>query len=265
VPIAATPKAVLISISLMKYLDDNGIAHNSRNKGDLHLIPAGSSATPTPTVPKERLNYHNGMIAAEAIAQEHQAKPHTKVQKNVMVDTPKGRRDVDILVTRHQGTPKSEEIRIESKLGKQNLPSVAKGSNIRAQIDKDVAALAEHRTKAPIPHAVGRTMYWAGKVARPLGTLLSGVEIHSAFQADGNKVGIHTVSKVAGIAGGAVGGILGGAALGAALGSVVPVAGTAIGAVLGGATALVGSMLGGLAGEAFASNTAQRIGNWFSG
>jgi len=246
---------------LIEHLDNNGIKHNGTDKKKLRPVPEGAMAKPAQGMSLGQLNNRNGAAAADAIAQRYKGDKNTKVQQNVMVDTPKGKRDVDIRVIKNQGLPTSEEIRIESKLGKQSLPGVAQGSNIRAQIEKDVSALDEHRAKSRVPHAVGRTLYRAGQFLRPVGLVLSGLEIRDAMKADGNRVGMHTASKVSSIAGGALGGAAGGAvgamkgaAIGAAVGSVVPVVGTAIGAAVGGIVgAVTGGALGGLAGEAIAS------------
>ena len=201
-----------------------------------------------------------------------------EVQRNVVVDTPLGKRDIDILATKHAGHPTlSEAIHIESKLGRKGLPEVSQGSNTRRQADKDIAALAEHKANAPSAQARGRDLHAAGhidinkggglaqagkvakvvgKIARPVGAVITAFEICDAFQADGNKVGVKTAGKVASLAGSA-GGAWAGAAAGAALGSVVPGVGTLIGGVVGG-------IVGGLVGEAVMSKAFDAVKGWFS-
>ena len=194
------------------------------------------------------------------------------------MDTPLGRREVDILATKNVGHPTlSEEIRVESKVGSRSLPAQATGSNVRRQADKDIAALADRHANAPAAQARGHSLHAAGnsaldkgsalakagaaantvgKIARPVGAVMTAFEIGGAFKADGNKVGVNTMGKVAGLAGGA-GGAWAGAAAGAALGSVVPGVGTVIGGVVGG-------IVGGLAGEAVVSKAFDAVKGWFS-
>lgn len=93
-------------------------------------------------------------------------------------------------------------------------------------------------------------------MARPIGIAISALEIGSAFQADGNRIGINTAGKVTSLAGGA-GGAWAGAAAGAALGSVVPGVGTVVGGIVGG-------IVGGLAGENVASKAFNAVKGWFS-
>lgn len=145
------------------------------------------------------------------------------------------------------------------------------------QVDKDAAALAQHRADAPAAQARGHQLHaqgtaaldegaklahagklaqTVGKIARPVGAVISAFEIGSAFRADGNKVGVNTMGKAASIAGGA-GGAWAGAAAGAALGSVVPGAGTVFGGIVGG-------IVGGLVGEAAVSKAFDTVKNWFS-
>ncbi|MDO5624988.1 MAG: hypothetical protein Q4G71_09890 [Pseudomonadota bacterium] len=273
---AVTGKGVP-SKPLIDYLNSKGIQHNSDGVKPRH---AGSIANAGEArqagVDPNKINNHNGKVAENALADELRAKGYT-VRQNVMVDTPLGKREVDILATKNVGHPTlSEEIRIESKVGKNGLPGTAQGSNVRMQVDKDAAVLAQHRTEAPAAqtrghqlHAqgtatldqggkwvqAGRAAQVVGKIARPVGAVISAFEIGSAYQADGNKVGVNTVGKVAGLAGGA-GGAWAGAAAGAALGSVVPGVGTVIGGVVGG-------IVGGLAGEAVVSGVFNAVKSWF--
>lgn len=146
------------------------------------------------------------------------------------------------------------------------------------QIDKDAAVLAQQKSLGPAAQVRGRQLYdqgttalkksstlakagkavkFAGKVARPIGIAISALEIGSAFQADGNRIGINTAGKVTSLAGGA-GGAWAGAAAGAALGSaIVPGVGTVIGGIVGG-------IVGGLAGENVATKAFNAVKGWFS-
>ncbi len=266
---------------LMRYMDSHGIQHNGKAP---NAPPAGSVANAQQAsrigVPANQINNHNGTVAENAIAQRLRAQGYT-VQQNAMVDTPLGKRDVDVLATKNVGHPTlSEEIRVESKAGggspTRPLERVAKGSNNRAQIDKDASVLAEHKAKAPAAQAQGRQLHTqgteaidrgselakagkaarvVGKIARPIGVVASAFEIGSAYKADGNKVGLNTAGKVASLAGGA-GGAWAGAAAGAAIGSVVPGVGTVIGGVVGG-------IAGGLLGEAAVSGAFESVKGWF--
>lgn len=263
---------------LVRYLDHAGIKHNAERP---RIAPTGSVANAADAarngIPANQINNHNGRIAEDVLADELRAKGYT-VQRNVIVKTPLGDRELDILATKNVGHPTlSEEIRIESKVGHKSLPKTAQGSNVRRQIDKDAAALADYRANAPEAHAKGRQLHAqgteaverggyltragkavqvVGKVARPLGAVVSAFEIRGAYEADGNKIGVNTVGKTAALAGGA-GGAWAGAAAGAALGSVVPGVGTVIGGVVGG-------IAGGLLGEAVVSKAFDSVKSWFS-
>ena len=276
---AVTNKGV-VSQPLVKYLDQGGILHNAEKP---NAAPLGSvananaqAATANGVKPKP-INIHNGDVAEDAIEAKWRARGYD-VQRKVLVDTPLGRREVDILATKNVGHPTlSEEIRVESKVGSRSLPAQATGSNVRRQADKDIAALADRHANAPAAQARGHSLHAAcnsaldkgsalakagaaantvGKSARPVGAVMTAFEIGGAFKADGNKVGVNTMGKVAGLAGGA-GGAWAGAAAGAALGSVVPGVGTVIGGVVGG-------IVGGLAGEAVVSKAFDAVKGWFS-
>lgn len=262
---------------LINYLDGHGIDHNGARPSRPAAGSVNQATASAQGVATNQINNHNGAVAENALADDLRARGYT-VQQNVVVDTPLGKRDVDILATRNVGHPtRSEEIRIESKVGRQSLPSTASGSNVRRQIDKDAANLAQHRADAPAAQARGHQLHAqgtsslddgaklaqagkaarvVGKIARPLGVVIGAFEIGGAYKADGNKVGVNTMGKVAGIAGGA-GGAWAGAAAGAAIGSVVPGIGTVIGGVVGG-------IVGGLAGEAVVSKAFDAVKSWFS-
>ena len=255
-----------------------GIQHNGQTPHPSH---AGSVANAAQTqavgVPAKQTNNYNGDIAEKAIADRPESQGYT-VKRNIEINTPLGKRDVDILATKHQGHPTlSEEIHIESKVGRKSLPSTAQGSNVRMQIDKDAAVLAQQKSLGPAAQVRGRQLYdqgttalkksstlakagkavkFAGKVARPIGIAISTLEIGSAFQADGNRIGINTAGKVTSLAGGA-GGAWAGAAAGAALGSVVPGVGTVIGGIVGG-------IVSSLAGENVATKAFNAVKGWFS-
>lgn len=256
-----------------------GIQHNGQTPHPSH---AGSVANAAQTqavgVPAKQTNNYNGDIAEKAIADRPESQGYT-VKRNIEINTPLGKRDVDILATKHQGHPTlSEEIHIESKVGRKSLPSTAQGSNVRMQIDKDAAVLAQQKSLGPAAQAQGRQLYdqgttalkksstlvkvskavkFADKVARPIGIAISALEIRSAFQADGKRIGINTAGKVTSLAGGA-GGAWAGAAAGAALGSaIVPGVGTVIGGIVGG-------IVGGLAGENVATKAFNAVKGWFS-
>jgi hypothetical protein len=95
-----------------------------------------------------------------------------------------------------------------------------------------------------------------GKVAVPLGIATSAYELGSAFHADGNTIGTHTVEATGSVAGGWVGAEAGaevgaeaGAAVGAAFGGVGAVPGAVVGGLVGG---VVGGIVGSSAGNAIA-------------
>ena len=117
-----------------------------------------------------------------------------------------------------------------------------------------------------------------GKVALPIGIATSAYELGSAFHADGNTIGTHTVEATGSVAGGWVGAEAGaevgaeaGAAVGAAFGGVGAVPGAIVGGLVGG---VVGGLVGSSAGSAIAdagisagkaiSSAASSVGNFVS-
>ena len=143
-----------------------GIQHNGQTPHPSH---AGSVANAAQTqavgVPAKQTNNYNGDIAEKAIADRPESQGYT-VKRNIEINTPLGKRDVDILATKHQGHPTlSEEIHIESKVGRKSLPSTAQGSNVRMQIDKDAAVLAQQKSLGPAAQVRGRQLYDQGTTA----------------------------------------------------------------------------------------------------
>lgn len=263
---------------LQDFLTKQGIAHN----GDAPLRPAPGSvanakAATAAGVPANQISNHNGAMAEAERRAFYKSQGFDVATQPTTVQTPAGRRDIDVKATRDVGHPtRSIEINEEVKVGRRSLPAVAAGSNERAQAVKDGSRLTEYKANAPAAHAeghaaynngnkavdvgeklsgAGKTLKVAGKIARPLGVVVGAFEIGGAYQADGNRIGVNTMGKVAGLVGGA-GGAWAGAAAGAALGSVVPGVGTVIGGIVGG-------IAGGLLGEGVVSGAFDKIKSWF--
>ena len=263
---------------LQEFLTKQGIAHN----GDVPHGPAPGSvanakAAAAAGVPANKISNHNGAMAEADRRAFYKAQGFDVPTQPTTVQTPAGRRDIDVKATRDLGHPtKSIEINEEVKVGRRSLPAVATKSNERAQAIKDGSRLADYKANAPAAHAeghaaykngtkavetgeklasAGKTLKVVGKIARPLGVVVGAFEVGSAYKADGNRIGVNTMGKVAGIAGGA-GGAWAGAAAGAALGSVVPGVGTVIGGIVGG-------IAGGLLGEGVVSGAFDKIKSWF--
>ena len=259
------------------FLTGQGIQHNGN--APLRAAPGSVSNAAQATaagVPANQIGNHNGAMAELDRRAFYQSQGFD-VTPNRLVQTPAGLRDIDVTATRDLGHPtKSIEINEEVKVGRRSLPGKPVRSNEHAQAIKDGSRQAEYRANAPAAHAeghaaynkgnkavdvaadlsgAGKTVKVAGKIARPLGVVVSAFEIGGAYKEDGNRIGVNTVGKVAGIAGGA-GGAWAGAAAGAALGSVVPGVGTVIGGVVGG-------IVGGLIGEGVVSGVFDKIKSWF--
>lgn len=152
--------------SLGQYLNAAGIQHNGQTPHPSHAGSIANAAQAQAVgVPAKQINNYNGDIAEKAIADRLESQGYT-VKRNVEINTPLGKRDVDILATKHQGHPTlSEEIHIESKVGRKSLPSTAQGSNVRMQIDKDAAVLAQQKSLGPAAQARGRQLYDQGATA----------------------------------------------------------------------------------------------------
>jgi len=250
-----------LSTPLSEKLAEHGIKHEPKHIND---VPKNSDTNRSKGI--GTLNNTNGALAEAALAEEFKKQGY-HVERQVTTQTPLGERRLDIVATKNEGSPYFSEKRlVESKQGYQSLPQVAKGNNILSQIEKDAAILKEHQSKAPIPQAVGRTLHAVGHVARPVGVVLGALEINQAYQADGNRIGVHTAEKIASVGGAAGGGFVGatgGVLLGAAAGSFVPVFGTAIGAVVGGLGVVAGGIGGGMLGEYAASGIFNKVKHWF--
>jgi len=249
------------STPLSEKLNEHGIKHDKKK---INKAPVNSDMDRSKGIGK--LNNTNGALAEAALAEKLEKNGY-HVDRQVTIKTPLGERRLDIVATKNEGSPYFSENRlVESKQGYQSLPQVAKDNNILSQIEKDAAILTEHKTKAPIPQAVGRILHAVGHVARPVGVVLGALEINQAYQADGNRIGVHTAEKIASVGGAAGGGFVGatgGVLLGAAAGSFVPVFGTAVGAVVGGLGIFAGGIGGGMLGEYAASGIFSKVKHWF--
>jgi hypothetical protein len=191
---------------------------------------------PTPPPPDVPAGAHpvtrnraNGLAAEQAIANYYRALG-LDVGRNVPQQ--EGARYFDIVVKRPAADQafNSERI-IESKLGEADL----KG-RIPGQLEFDANYLRQNRAIRLEPekaYRAGSALHTMGRIVRPAGVVLDAMELGSAYQADGNRIGENTKRTASGIAGGALGG-WGGAAAGAALGIPLGPLGMAAGAIGGG-------------------------------
>ena len=135
-------------------------------------------------------------------------------------------------------------VRVENKTGYTTL-----NEHIRRQMAADNEARnrnAADGLEGELRKSGGRVLRNFGRVARPVGIALDAIDLGSAFQADGNRIGKNTGRAASGIAGGALGGWAG-AAGGAAIGTaILPGPGTVAGGLIGG---LLGAYGGDLAGR----------------
>lgn len=220
------------SKGLSDLLRDNGI-----NGYDLkpRSVPPGSVDQSDPRSNGIKNNI-NGAAAERAIAAEYEARGYNV---DTQVSKQDGRRVVDVVADK-AGSNAQHNIRVEveSKLGKVTLDG-----DVRRQIALDSQDLAQNR----VARSAGNVLEGVGKVARPVGMIIDSVQLHSSYQADGNRVGDNTKRTASGIAGGAAfgaGGAWGFAAIGFSMGGPV---GALIGGIIGGA---LGAWGGDAAGRA---------------
>jgi hypothetical protein len=193
------------------------------------LLPA---PPPDPNLPAGAhpvtINHANGLQAEKVIA-DYYRELGLKVHQNVR--QPGGMRFFNIVVDKPAADKAFDTRRIiESKLGEADL----KGRILR-QLAYDANYLKQNqqiRLEPEKAYRAGSALGTMGRVMRPAGVVLDAMELGSAYQADGNRIGENTRRAGAGIAGGNVGG-WGGAALGGILGFPLggPI-GSAIGATL---------------------------------
>lgn len=220
------------SKGLSDLLRDNGI-----NGYDLRPRPVPSDSVDRSDPRSNGVkNNINGTAAERMIAADYEARGYNV---DTQVSKQDGRRVVDVVADK-AGPDARHNIRVEveSKLGKVTLDD-----DVRRQIALDSRDLAQNR----VARSAGNVLEGMGKVARPVGVIIDGVQLHDAYQADGNRVGDNTKRTASGIAGGAAlgaGGAWGFAAIGFAMGGPV---GALIGGVVGGA---LGAWGGDAAGRA---------------
>ena len=152
----------------------------------------------------------------------------------------------------------------------------AGGAGGSALTDSGNGMLRAVAADAPAAGRIAAGLDGLGKVVVPIGIATSAYELGSAFHADGNTIGTHTVEATGSVAGGWVGAEAGaevgaetGAVVGAAFGGVGAVPGAIVGGLVGG---VVGGLVGSSAGSAIAdagiaagkaiSNAASSVGNF---
>lgn len=167
-----------------------------------------------------------------------------------------GRRVVDVVVeVPNAADPRNaRRIEIESKVGyTANSGSITRPGTVQYEAAMDAARLVDNQTI----RGAGRLLEGVGRVAKPVGLVMDAIDLRSAYQADGGRVGMNTATSAGGIAGGAAG-AYGGASLGAAIGTAVfPGVGTVVGGVVGG-------IVGGFVGSEVGKSVISTIGGWFS-
>lgn len=207
-------------------------------------VPAGSVGR-NAGVPAAVANNTNGALARDAIADHWRSQGLPTAIEQPRND---GARRVDVVVDRPANDPRySQRLEIESKVGRTGLDS-----DVRAQVALDAEALRTNRGL----RSAGQVLEGVGKVARPVGLVLDVIEVGSAFQQDGTKVGANTGRAASGVAGGALGG-WGGAVGGAAIGTAIfPGVGTVVGGIIGG-------VAGALAGDAAGRGLFDTVKGWF--
>jgi hypothetical protein len=226
----------------------------------------------------------NGGLAENMIADRYRAQGFNVTQGSNMyvgATSPNnvvqnGARIVDVVAERPNADPRmNSRIEIESKVG-------LTGNSGRAATEaaNDITRLADNRAARSNGLALeasgnrvvragesaietgttlgrgGAALRGIGRVARPVGIVMDAIDLRSAYQADGGRIGQNTGRAASGIVGGAAGG-WGGAAAGAAIGTMIfPGVGTVIGGLIGG----IG---GAFAGDAAGKGIFNSISSWF--
>jgi hypothetical protein len=189
-------------------------------------------------------NNENGRLAEEAAANRWRAKGY--IVERPVPDDGSGRR-ADFNVRHPNRNPTKKAItRSEVKSGRVKL-----GKPIRRQVERDAAARdanAAERAKGEVLQAEGRLVRNLGRAPGAVGLGLDGLELFSAYGADGNRIGENTERAATGIAGGAAGG-WGGAAAGGVGGAAIARKWKAPRGRLGLLGALVGGILGAIGGD----------------
>lgn len=204
-------------------------------------------------------NNINGQLAENAIRDRYVAQGYNATTIRDPGNSNRvqgGRRVVDVVVeVPNAADPRNaRRIEIESKVGyTANSGSVTRPGTVQYEAAMDAARLVDNRTI----RTAGRVLEGVGRVAKPVGLVMDAIDLRSAYQADGGRIGINTATTVGGIAGGAAG-AYGGASLGAAIGTAVfPGVGTVVGGVVGG-------IVGGFVGSEVGKSVISTIGGWFS-
>jgi hypothetical protein len=194
-------------------------------------------------------NNINGPAAERAIGNRYAAQGYNVTLAPSSVNkVQNGTRVVDVVATKPNADPRlNSRIEVESKVG-----YTTNSGNVAAEAQKDIARLANNRTI----RGAGQFLEGAGKIAKPVGIVLDAIQIGSAYQADGGKIGVNTGRAVSGVAASAAG-AWGGASAGAAIGTMIfPGVGTVIGGVVGG-------VLGGIGGDAAGKGLFDTVRSWF--
>ncbi|MFC4292700.1 glycine zipper domain-containing protein [Sphingorhabdus arenilitoris] len=234
----------------------------------IHAPPAGSVAKGT-GISVGSANNTNGALAENMIAQNYRNQGYNVTQganRFVGASHPNnvvqgGARVIDVVAERPGADPRmAERLEVESKVG-----FTRDSGRAAREATHDIARVADNRAARASGAALeasgealsnsGRALRTLGRVAKPVGLVMDGLELRSAWQADGGRIGENTGRAASGIVAGA-GGAWAGAATGAALGSVVPGVGTVIGGVVGG-------VIGGIAGSEIGKSVFNTVSSWF--
>jgi hypothetical protein len=245
--------------------------------------PAGSIARNS-GVSQGLASNMNGGLAENMIASRYQGQGFAVTQgANMYVGASSpnnvvqnGNRIVDVVAARPNADPRmNTRIEIESKVG-----FTRDSGRAAREATNDIARLADNRAARATGAALeqsgtraarageaameagatlgrgGAALRGIGRVARPVGLVMDAIDLRSAYQADGGRIGENTGRAASGIAGSAVGG-WGGATAGAAIGTMIfPGVGTVIGGIIGG----IG---GAFAGDAGGKGIFNSISSWF--
>lgn len=223
-----------------------------------NMAPAGSVGRNSGNSVGQANNI-NGSLAENAIRDRYVAQGYTATTIRDPGNSNRvqgGRRVVDVVVeVPNSADPRNaRRIEIESKVGyTANSGSTTRPGTVKYEAAMDAARLVDNQTI----RTAGRMLEGVGRVAKPVGLVMDAIDLRSAYQADGGRVGLNTATSAGGIAGGAAG-AYGGASLGAAIGTAVfPGVGTVVGGVVGG-------IVGGFVGSEVGKSVISTIGGWFS-
>lgn len=236
---------------LRTMLDQGGITVNPYRG-----VTPPASVGPTSGVPVAQARNINGQAGETFIADRYRAQGWTVTQAPAAANHRPEGRIVDVSADAPRPADPRYATRVETEV---KVGYTSASAEIRSEANRDIRRLDANRALREGGEELlgtARHLRTFGRVARPVGLVMDAIDVRSAWQADGNRIGENTGRAVSGLAGGAAGGWAG-AATGAAIGTAIfPGVGTVVGGVIGG-------IAGGLAGDAAGKGIFDTVKGWF--